>query len=65
MEIPVRVFLHEYSARGGERGIGHDEKGFVVVGEGENWLLKEHVLYFIECEFVVDRPLPLGVLVGE
>ena len=33
VEIAVGVFLHEHSARGGERGVGHDEEGFVVVGE--------------------------------
>ena len=65
VEVVVRVFLHEHAAGGSERGISHDEEGSGMVGEREDRLLKKCLLYFGECDFVIHRPLPLGIFVSE
>ena len=36
-----------------------------MVGEGENGLSQEGLLYFKGCFLMVDGPLPLGMFVGE
>ena len=50
MEIPIKIFLHEDAAGGGEGCVSHDKKRLSVVREG-----------FL----MVNRPLSLGILVGE
>ena len=65
VEISIGVLLHEYAAGGGKGGVGHDEEWFVVVGECEYWLFQERFFYFCKGDFVVYRPLPLGIFMGE
>ena len=63
VEVTIGVFLHEDAARGGEGGIGHDKEGFGVIREGKYRLFQEGFLDLLEGHFVVDRTLPVGILV--
>ena len=53
VEISVGIFLHEYAARGGEGGVGHDKERFSVVGKREYRLFQERFFYFCKGDFVV------------
>ena len=53
MEVSIQVLLHEYPSGGSKGGVGHDEKGFSMVGEGEYWLFEKGVFDFSKGNFVV------------
>ena len=65
VEIAVGVFLHEDAARGSEGGVSHDKERFSMVWEREDGLFQKCILNLGEGDFMVDRPLPLSVFVGE
>ena len=57
MKVSVGVLLHQYSPRGSERGISHDEEGFGSVWDFYYWGRQE---YFFEFdEHIVLFPSPL------
>ena len=58
MEVPVGVLLHEHATKGSKGGVSHDKERFGKVGECQDRLFQEGFL-------MVDRPLPLGIFVGE
>ena len=65
MEVAVQIFLNEDTSRCSKGHISHDEEGFGVVREGKHGFFEESLLYFGESHFMIDRPLPLGIFVGE
>ena len=56
VKVSIGVFLHEYSSRGGERGIGHDKEGFGGVWHFNYWGREECFFEFDECIILFLSP---------
>ena len=57
MEVSIGVFLHEYSPRGGEGGVGHDKEGFGSVQHFDYWSGQEHLFEFDESVVLFFPPV--------
>ena len=57
MEVPVGVFLHEYSSGGSKGGIGHDEKWLGGVQHFDHWCRQESFLEFNESIVLFFPPV--------
>ena len=65
MEISVRIFLHKYSSRSSEGGIGHDKEGFGGVWHLDHRGRKEHFFKFDKGVVLFLSPMEGNPFLGQ